>query len=71
LSSVTNHIDGHGYGPTHGLGHGLGYDNVIGNGSGYGLAIPEELVYVVPGADGLVDLVEFIKCELLKSYEDL
>jgi hypothetical protein len=32
----------------------------------HGLAIPEELIYVIPGADGLVDLVEFIKCEVLK-----
>ena len=27
---------------------------------------PEELVYITPGADGLVDLVEFIKCKILK-----
>ena len=29
------------------------------------VVVPEELVYVIPGADGLVDLVEFVKCELL------
>jgi hypothetical protein len=28
--------------------------------------LPEELIYVVPGADRLVDLVKFIKCEVLK-----